>query len=218
MAPVVNVVIAPALAPPALLACRFPAAAVIAPRANNMTALATMSTYRSMRNPPCVRSSFPLERRDGPLLTGLLAFELGLLLADEGHDADHRVLGHGRLAEVFGLDLIALARRSLQARQQGFFGQAQGDRRGPREPASALERGFVKSIGGERRVDQPDSRGLRRFESRRLEDHFRGAGPSDQAWQALRPTGARDQPQVGFCLTDRGATIVDHQPVIAGER
>src|SRR6267378_1973760 len=44
------------------------------------------------------------------------------------------------------------------------------------------------------------------------------ARPSHEARQALRSTGTRDQPQVGFGLADRGAAIVDHQPVIAGER
>src|SRR3981189_2284492 len=106
MAPVVNVVIAPALVAagcPALLTCRFPAVAVIAPAARSTRADATISTDRSMRNPPGFevppvrtpgggsaywRPHATLPRKLGRELT-LLALEFGRLLAHERHDADH---------------------------------------------------------------------------------------------------------------------------------
>src|ERR1700730_5290104 len=148
MAPDVKLVIAWPCTHAAGPVCRLPAAALRAPTASSAAAVAATNTNRSMHNPPVIRGSFPLERWELGVLTGLLAFEVWLLLADEGHNADHRVLGHRRATEVFGFDFIALSRGPLEPRDQCFLGEPHRDGGRLGKPSSALEHRGMKSLYG----------------------------------------------------------------------
>src|SRR5260370_34831044 len=63
-----SVVLVPSV--PAAFPCELPAITARAPADSSTPAAAATNTDRSMRDPPGVRSSFPLNRRDDPPLPG----------------------------------------------------------------------------------------------------------------------------------------------------
>src|SRR3984893_13214435 len=137
MAPDVKLVIAWPCTHAAGPVCGWRAAARGAPTASSAPAVAATNTNRSMHNPPVIRGSFPLERWELRLLTGLLAFEVWLLLADEGHDAGHRARGHRSATDVPGFDSIALSRGRLEPGERRFFGEPHRDGGRLGQPSSA---------------------------------------------------------------------------------